>query len=81
MPPTASPTTPYRSLILEGIQSRTDAPFGLLFLCVTISCLPAPLYGKVTTQTNDETSNDGKSKLDPLYDEDDDDDDEIPEKY
>lgn len=70
------------STILAAIQKRSDAPFGMLFLRVNISQSPAPLFEKkVTTQTNDETSNDGTSKLDPIYDEDEDDDEEIPEKY
>ena len=71
----------YRSSALEAIQERSDAPFGMLFLKINVSQLPMPLCGKLTTQTNDETSNDGKSKLDPIYDEDEDDDEEIPEKY
>jgi hypothetical protein len=71
----------YQSAILAAIQERSDAPFGMLFLSVNISHLPAPLCGKVTTQTNEETSNDGKSKLDPVYDEDENADEEVPEKY
>jgi hypothetical protein len=71
----------YQSAILTAIQERADAPFGILFLRVNISQLPTPLCGKVTTQTNEETSNDGKSKLDPVYDEDENANDEIPEKY
>lgn len=73
--------TLYQSALLTAAQKRLDAPFGLLFLRVNISSFPTPLCGKVTTQTNDETSNDGTSKLDPLYDEDENDDEEIPEKY
>ncbi len=70
------------STILAGIQKRSDAPFGMLFLRITLSPLWAPSFEKkVTTQTNDETSNDGTSKLDPIYDEDEDDDEEVPEKY
>jgi hypothetical protein len=69
----------YRSGMLTAIQRRSDAPFGMLFLRINISQLPAPLYGELTTQSNEETSNDGSSKLDPIYDEDEDDDEEIPE--
>jgi hypothetical protein len=52
-------------------------------LGVHVSLFSSPLFGdkKVTTQTNDETSLDGKSKLDPVYDEDENEDEEIPEKY
>jgi len=35
---------------------------------------PSPLFGKVTA--SEETSNDGTSKLDPIYDEDEEDDEE-----
>jgi hypothetical protein len=66
---------------LTTLQERSDAPFGLLFLRINISQLPTFLAKKLTTQSNDETSNDGSSKLDPVYDEDDDDDEEVPEKY
>jgi hypothetical protein len=71
----------YQSAELTSIQVREDAPFGMLFLGVPVASLPFLLDGRVTTQTNDETSNDGTSKLDPVYDEDEDDDEEIPEKY
>jgi hypothetical protein len=70
-----------RSPMLTAIQKRPDTPFGMLFLGVHLSHFPISLAKKLTTQTNDETSNDGSSKLDPVYDEDDDDDEEIPEKY
>jgi hypothetical protein len=55
----------------------------MLFLGVHVSLFSSPSFGdkKVTTQTNDETSLDGKSKLDPIYDEDEAEDEEIPEKY
>ena len=67
---------------LTTVQERPDAPFGMLFLAVHVSLFSSPLFDKkVTTQTNDETSLDGKSKLDPLYDEDEEEDEEIPEKY
>lgn len=72
---------PYKSVILDNIQQRADAPFGLLFLRVNVSLQTFPVSASLTTQTNDETSMDGKSKLDPVYDEDENDDDDIPEKY
>lgn len=71
----------FKSLILEDIQQREDVPFGMLFLKVNISLQAFPLSAGLTTQTNDETSMDGKSKLDPTYDEDENEDDDIPEKY
>ena len=67
---------------LTAVQQRSDAPFGMLFLDVYVSLFSSPSFDKkVTTQTNDETNLDGKSKLDPLYDEDEEEDEEIPEKY
>ena len=80
MIPVVEPLT-FQSSLLTTLQERPDAPFGLLFLRVSISQLPTFFAKKLTTQTNDETSNDGSSKLDPVYDEDEDDDEEIPEKY
>jgi len=76
-------TNQYHFPTLAAIQERSDAPFGMLFLGVHVSLFSSPLFGnkKVTTQTNDETSLDGKSKLDPVYDEDENEDEEIPEKY
>jgi hypothetical protein len=68
---------------LTAIQKRPDAPFGMLFLGIHVSLSASPLFGdkKITTQTNEETSLDGRSKLDPIYDEDENEDEEIPEKY
>jgi hypothetical protein len=74
-------TLAVQSSLLTTLQERSDAPFGMLFLRISISSTPIDLAKKLTTQTNDETSNDGSSKLDPIYDEDEDDDEEIPEKY
>jgi hypothetical protein len=71
----------YESAMLATVQKLPDAPFGMLFLRINIAHLPAPLFGTLTTQSSEETSNDGKSKLDPIYDEDEDDDEEIPETY
>jgi hypothetical protein len=71
---------PSRSLELEHIQAREDSPLGMQFLRVPIPRPRSPLFGKVTTSDSEETSNDGSSKLDPIYDEDEDD-EEIPEQY
>ena len=70
--------SPYRSLELERIQAREDSPFGMQFLQVPLP--RSPLCGKITTSDSEETSNDGSSKLDPIYDEDEDD-EEIPKQY
>jgi hypothetical protein len=51
----------YRSPELEAIQARADAPFGMLFLSIYVT--PLDMGKIVSTQTNEETSNDGKSKL------------------
>lgn len=81
-------TNPPRQLFhsddLDAIQKRQDSPFGMLFLTVPQPKPPLPYMDtkkKLTTQDTEETSNDGKSKLDPLYDEDDEEDEEIPETY
>jgi hypothetical protein len=81
--PVAEQTLPFYVPELASIQARHDSPFGMQFLTVSMTTLPtsSPLYGKVTTQDTEETSNDGSSKLDPVYDEDEKDDEEIPEKF
>jgi len=66
----------YHSPELEHIQARQDSPFGMQFLYVPLPKNPSPLFGKVTTSDSEETSNDGTSKLDPIYDEDEEDDEE-----
>ena len=81
--PVAEKTLPLYVPELARIQTRHDSPFGMQFLIVSMTTIHAssPLYGKVTTQDSEETSNDGSSKLDPVYDEDEKDDEEIPEKF
>lgn len=59
----------YRSSELEQLQERFDSPFGMLFLKVASTSLSVPSCA-LTTSSSEETSNDGKSKLDPIYDED-----------
>ena len=68
------PVIVYRSSELEQIQERFNSPFGMLFLKVPMSIsLSVPLCA-LTTSSSEETSNDGSSKLDPVYDEDEEDD-------
>lgn len=77
----ASALPPHSSALLSAVQHLPESPFGMLFLSLTCTSLSAPLSAVVSTQTNEESSNDGKSKLDPIYDEDENEDEEIPEKY
>jgi hypothetical protein len=84
MPPTSvvpkpalTETSPLisRSPELEHIQSRPDSPLGMQFLRVPASISPSsPAAMAQTTSSSEETSNDGSSKLDPVYDEDEEDD-------
>ena len=60
----------YRSFELEQLQSLPHSPFGMQFLQVPVSSAPVPSYGSATTRSCDETSNDGKSKLDCVDDDD-----------
>lgn len=60
----------YRSLELEQLQSLPDSPFGMQFFLVPISSAPLPIDGKATTRSCEETSNDGKSTLDCVDDDD-----------
>ncbi len=64
--------TMFPSEKLAEVQQRADAPFGSLFLRVTFSPQgeAMPVDGKNSTSSNEETSMDGKSKLDPVYDDD-----------
>lgn len=64
------------SALLADVQERSDSPFGTLFLSVTVvqDIAYLPLNGKNSTSSNEETSMDGRSKLDPVYDDDDDED-------
>lgn len=74
----------FRSGDLITIQQQSDSPFGMLFLTVPQPKSLEPSTDakkKVSTQDTEETSNDGKSKLDPLYDEDEEEEEEIPENY
>lgn len=64
-------TTTFPSAILENVQKRADAPFGISFLRVTFTQdSEFPIDGKNSTSSNEETSNDGTSRLDPVYDDD-----------
>ncbi|HXR66818.1 MAG TPA: hypothetical protein VN729_12875 [Ktedonobacteraceae bacterium] len=59
------------SALLADMQTRPDAPFGSLFLSVTFTQeADFPVDGKNSTSSNEETSNDGTSRLDPVYDDD-----------
>ena len=62
---------PSRSQELEHIHQRSTAPFGMLFLHVPSVNVSVPAQpGEATTRTCDETSSDGKSKLDCIDDDD-----------
>lgn len=64
-------TSLYRSLELEQIQQRPTSPLGMQFLLVPVAHVSTPACSaEVTTRTCDETSNDGKSKLDCIDDDD-----------
>lgn len=61
----------FPSARLADVQTRPDAPFGSLFLRVTFAQdADFPVDGKNSTSSNEETSNDGSSRLDPVYDDD-----------
>ncbi len=65
------PTSPYRSLELEQIQQRSASPPGMLFLHVPAVQVSVPAHREgATTRSCDETSNDGKSTLDCVDDDD-----------
>ncbi len=65
------PSSAYRSLELEQIQQRSTSPLGMLFLRVPPVQTSVPAYGeKASTRTCDETSDDGKSRLDCIDDDD-----------
>ena len=64
-------TTFVSSAKLAEVQTRADAPFGALFLGITCAQeAEFPIAGKNSTSSNEETSNDGSSRLDPVYDDD-----------
>jgi hypothetical protein len=60
----------YCSLELEQLQALPNSPFGMQFFLVPISSVPVPVDGKATTRSCEETSNDGKSTLDCVDDDD-----------
>jgi hypothetical protein len=65
------PSSPYRSLELEQIQQRSTSPLGMLFLRVPVVQVSVPAQRDgATTRSCDETSNDGKSTLDCVDDDD-----------
>jgi hypothetical protein len=65
------PSSAYRSLELEQIQSRPTSPFGMQFLRVPAVQASVPAHREeASTRTCDETTNDGSSKLDCIDDDD-----------
>jgi hypothetical protein len=60
----------YCSPELEQIQALPDSPFGMQFFLVPVSSAPLPIAGNATTRSCEETSNDGKSTLDCVDDDD-----------
>ena len=65
------PSSVYHSLELEQIQQRSTSPLGMLFLRVPTVWASVPATREeASTRTCDETSNDGKSKLDCIDDDD-----------
>lgn len=60
----------YRSLELEQLQALPNSPFGIQFFLVPVSSAPLPIAGNATTRSCEETSNDGKSTLDCVDDDD-----------
>jgi len=55
---------------LEQIQSLPHSPFGMQFFVVPLTSAPVSAREEASTRTCDETSNDGKSKLDCIDDDD-----------
>lgn len=68
MEPSATPK--YHSLELEQIQTCSTSPMGIQFFSVPVSSVPRPAREKASTRTCDETTLDGKSKLDCIDDDD-----------
>ena len=66
--PSARPK--YHSSELELIQACSNSPMGLQFFSVPVSSVPRPASEKASTRTCDETTLDGKSKLDCIDDDD-----------
>jgi len=67
---TQESTIVYRSSELEAIQARPDSPFGMQFFVVPVSSAPPSSSKEATTRSCEETSQDGKSKLDCIDDDD-----------
>ena len=68
--PTSEMAHKYRSTELERIQMLPDSPSGMQFFLVPVSSAPLPTNEKASTRTCDETTNDGKSRLDCIDDDD-----------
>ncbi len=65
------PSSMYRCVELEQVQQRSTSPLGMLFLRVPAVWVSVPdQREEASTRTCDETSNDGKSKLDCIDDDD-----------
>lgn len=61
----------YCSLELEQIQRRSTSPLGMLFLRIPAIQVSVPAHREeASTRTCDETTNDGKSQLDCIDDDD-----------
>ncbi len=67
---TQESTIVYRSSELETVQARPDSPFGMQFLVVPVSSAPPSPSKEVSTRSCEETSQNGKSKLDCIDDDD-----------
>lgn len=67
---TSEGTSAYRSPELEQIQSLRHSPFGMQFFIVPVTSAPVSTREKASTRTCDETSHDGRSKLDCIDDDD-----------
>ncbi|MGH2508910.1 MAG: hypothetical protein ACRDHZ_16115 [Ktedonobacteraceae bacterium] len=67
---TSEEMSKYRSAELEQIQSLPHSPFGMQFFIVPVTSAPVSAREKASTRTCDETSHDGRSKLDCIDDDD-----------
>jgi hypothetical protein len=68
--PAPEAASAYRSTELERIQSLPNSPFGMQFFIVPVSSAPLSSTEKASTRTCDETTLDGKSKLDCIDNDD-----------
>lgn len=68
--PTPEMAKKYCSAELERIQTLPDSPFGMQFFLVPVSSASLPTNEEASTRTCDETTNDGKSQLDCIDDDD-----------